>query len=96
MDNHEIIRGKIDGKAKYCRIPIRSKTGDHMQENGIAELSADKILEMPHDMAVRTIDVILEDWTYWLKRANELFVLWAGLQETKDGRKDGTEGNDEI
>jgi hypothetical protein len=80
-NEHEIIRGTVDGQAKYCRIPVRSKTAEQMQEVGVAELSAETILEMPHDLAVKTIDAILADWQYWLKRANELFVLWAGLQE---------------
>ena len=74
----EIIRGTINGKAKYCRIPIRSKTAEQMQQNGITELSAETILAMPHDSAAKVIDAIIADWAYWLRRANELFVLQTG------------------
>lgn len=78
MDKYGIVRGEINGKAKYCRIPIRSKTAEQMQQNNIGELSAEKILEMPHDVAARTIDAIIDDWAYWLRRANELFVISGG------------------
>ena len=80
-NEYNIIRGKIDGKEKYCRIPVRSRTAELMQENNIAELSAEKILEMPHDIAAKTIDAIMEDWRYWLERAGELWVLWRGCQQ---------------
>jgi hypothetical protein len=75
-----IIRGTVNSQAKYCRLPIRSKTAEQMQEAGVAELSAEKILQMPYDMAVKTIDAILADWQYWLKRANELFILRSASQ----------------
>lgn len=86
MDNnteYEILRGKVDGKEKYCRIPIRSKVADVIYEEGISELSAEKILEMPHSTAINTIDAIIEDWCYWLGRANELFVLRRGQIEAQ-------------
>lgn len=89
MNEYEILRESVDGKKKYCRIPIRSKIAKQMQENHITELSAEEILSMPHDTAVRTIEAIIEDWSYWLKRANELFVKWAAcqsLQEMENGR----------
>ena len=82
-DECEIIRGEIDGKKKYCRIPIRSRTIEQMQVSGVAELSAETILAMPHDEAARTIDAIVEDWSYWLRRANELFVRWAAQEAGK-------------
>lgn len=78
MSEFEIIRGEIDGKAKYCRIPIRSKIAETMMEDGKFELSADAILSMPREQAARTIDAIMQDWLYWLKRANELYVLLQG------------------
>ena len=34
MNEFEIIRGAIDGKEKYCRIPIRSKIAETMVEDG--------------------------------------------------------------
>lgn len=67
-----VIRGTINGKAKYCRIPIRSKLYELMQEGG--ELSADVILAMPHDKAAAVIDAIMSDWLYWMRRAGEYFV----------------------
>lgn len=82
-DEYEIVRGEINGKKKYCRIPIRCRTIEQMQENGIEELSAETILAMPHDEAARTIDAIVEDWSYWLRRANELFVRWAAQEAGK-------------
>ena len=42
MSEFEIIRGTVEGKEKYCRIPLRSKTGDLMQNEGIDELSSEK------------------------------------------------------
>lgn len=75
MDKTEIpgvIRGTINGKAKYCRIPIRSRLFDAMQDGG--ELNADAILSMPHDKAVQVIDAIMADWLYWMRRAGEYFV----------------------
>lgn len=78
MDEFEIIRGTVKGKEKYCRIPVRSRTAELMQEADVAELSAEAILSMPHDAAVRVIDAIIDDWAYWLRRANELFILKAG------------------
>lgn len=93
MSEFEIIRETIDGKAKYCRIPIRSRTAVQMQESGIVELSAESILAMPYEAAVKTIDAILEDWLYWLKRANELFVLWAGLQEIQNEKEQHLKGD---
>ena len=67
-----VIRGTINGKAKYCRIPVRSKLYDLMQES--EELSAETILEMPHEKAVAVIDAIMADWFYWMRRAGEYFV----------------------
>ncbi len=75
----QIIRGTIDGKAKYCRIPVRSKLYETMQEGG--ELSAEAILAMPHEKAVVVIDAIMADWFYWMRRAGEYFVQLAP-QET--------------
>lgn len=84
MSECEIIRGAIDGKKKYCRIPIRSRTAERLLEDGVAELSAEAILDMPREQAAQTIDAIMRDWEYWLKRANELFVLWDAAQ-TQEG-----------
>lgn len=84
MSECEIIRGAIDGKEKYCRIPIRSRTAERLLEDGVAELSAEAILDMPREQAAQTIDAIMRDWAYWLKRANELFVLWDAAQ-TQEG-----------
>lgn len=39
-----VIRGTINGKAMYCRIPVRSKLFELMQESG--DLSAETILAM--------------------------------------------------
>ena len=68
----EIIRGTIEGVKKYCRIPIRSKLYELMQDDG--ELTADKILSMPHEKAITVIDAIMADWMYWMRRAGEYFV----------------------
>ena len=76
----EIIRGEIDGQKKYCRIPIRSKLFEAIMEDATTELSADAILNMPHDKAAA---VIMADWMYWLRRAGELWVLTR--EDTKDG-----------
>lgn len=81
MEEFEIVRGSVDGKEKYCRIPIRSRTAEQMQESDLAELNAEIILSMPHDQAVRVIDAIVGDWQYWLKRANEFFVRLAAFRE---------------
>lgn len=78
MSEFEIIRGAIDSKEKYCRIPVRSKIAETMMEDGKSELSADAILDMPREQAARTIDAIMQDWLYWLKRAGELYVLLQG------------------
>ena len=67
-----IIRGTINGKAKYCRIPIRSRLFETMQDGG--ELNAEIILSMPHEKAVAVIDAIMADWFYWMRRAGEYFV----------------------
>ena len=88
MGEDEVIRGSIDGKKKYARIPIRSKTAEMMQENNISELNAENILSMPYEQAVRTIDAIVADWMYWLKRAGEMFIKLQGLQ------KEGGEENE--
>lgn len=85
MGEYEVIRGSIDGKVKYARIPIRSKTAEMMQENNISELNAENILSMPYEQAVRTIDAIVADWMYWLKRAGEMFIQIQGLQKEEDG-----------
>ena len=42
----EIIRGKIDGEQKYCRIPIRSKLAETIMDDADTELSAEKILRV--------------------------------------------------
>ncbi len=68
----EVIRGTINGKAKYCRIPVRSKLYETMQGSG--ELTAENILSMPREKAVMVIDAIMSDWFYWMKRAGEYFV----------------------
>jgi hypothetical protein len=80
----QIIRGSIDGKAKYCRIPVRSKLYETMQEGG--ELSAEAILAMPHEKAVVVIDAIMADWFYWMRRAGEYFVQ---LAPQEGGSEDG-------
>lgn len=67
-----VIRGTINGKAKYCRIPVRSKLYELMQESG--ELSTETILAMDHEKAVAVIDAIMHDWIYWMRRAGEYFV----------------------
>lgn len=67
-----VIRGTINGKALYCRLPVRSKLYETMQNGG--ELSAEKILAMPHEKAVAVIDAIMFDWLYWMRRAGEYFV----------------------
>ena len=81
----EIIRGEIDGKKKYCRIPIRSKVAEMMQDDGIYELNAESILAMPHERAAATIDALVNDWMYWLRRANELFIR---LEATNTGNEE--------
>lgn len=78
---YSIIRGTINGKNKYCRIPIRSKLAETMIEDEETNLSAEKILAMPHDKAIKTIDAIMQDWLYWLKRAGELWVLTQAEKE---------------
>lgn len=88
MSDYEIIRGTISGQKKYCRIPIRSKTAELLTKDGISELSAEAILDMPREQAARTIDTIIADWAYWLKRANTLFVLYEGCR-AKEAQEDG-------
>lgn len=79
----EIIRGTIDGVAKYCRIPVRSKLFETIQDGG--KLSAESILAMPHDKAAAVIDAIMSDWFYWMRRAGEYFVqLQAEPPERED------------
>lgn len=80
MNEYEVIRGDVGEQHKYCRIPIQSRIAERMQETGVAELNAESILAMPHDEAVKTIDAIMADWQYWLKRAGELFVLYEGVR----------------
>lgn len=75
----QVIRGTINGKAKYCRIPVRNKLYELMQGSG--ELSAEKILAMPHATAVAVIDAIMYDWLYWMRRAGEYFVQLPPKQE---------------
>ena len=77
-----VIRGTINGKAKYCRIPVRSKIYEQMQESG--ELSAETILAMPHEKAVAVIDAIMADWFYWMRRAGEYFVQLTPQAEEGD------------
>ena len=79
----EIIRGEIDGEQKYCRIPIRSKLAETIMDDTDTELSAEKILAMPHDKAAAVIDAIMRDWLYWLKRAGELWVLTREVEESE-------------
>lgn len=67
-----VIRGTVNGKAMYCRIPVRSKLYETMQDG--CELTADKILALPHEKAVAVIDAIMCDWFYWMRRAGEYFV----------------------
>ena len=85
MENQkpQVIRGTINGKAKYCRIPVRSKLYELMQDSG--ELSAETILAMPHEKAVAVIDAIMHDWLYWMRRAGEYFV-----QLTQESAEEGT------
>ena len=92
MSEFEIIRGSVDGKEKYCRIPIRSKTAELMVSEGTDELNAATILSMPHQQAVNTIDAIIADWMYWLKRAGELFVQNQGLIASAYKHEEGGEG----
>lgn len=47
------------------------------------ELSAEKILAMPHDKAATVIDAIMRDWLYWLKRAGELWVLTREMEDAE-------------
>ena len=77
----QVIRGTINGKAKYCRIPVKSRLYETMQEG--RELSAEVILSMPHEKAVAVIDAIMSDWLYWMRRAGEYFVQLSGI--TEDG-----------
>lgn len=82
-ENPSIIREKVNGSAKYCRLPIQRKNplnnlGD--AESDTVELSAETILSMPHEQAAQTIDAIVRDWAYWLNRANELYVLYKGAE----------------
>ncbi len=70
----EIIRGSVDGKQKYCRIPVRSKIAETMMEKEIYNLNAEAILAMPKQEAALCIDAIVSDWQYWLVRAGELFI----------------------
>ena len=71
----EIIRGSVDGKNKYCRLPIRRKIlAETMMEKGIFDLNAETILTLPKQEAVLCIDAIVSDWQYWLVRAGELFI----------------------
>ena len=75
----QVIRGTINGKAMYCRIPVRNKLYELMQGSG--ELSAEKILAMPHETAVAVIDAIMYDWLFWMRRAGEYFVQLPPKQE---------------
>lgn len=86
MNEHEIIRGEIDGKKKYCRIPIRSKFAQQIE--GLDEITAEKILDMPREQASRIIDALVSDWMYWLKRANELYILAKGQEGKNDKAQD--------
>lgn len=85
MENQkpQVIRGTINGKAKYCRIPVRSKLYELMQDSG--ELSGETILAMPHEKAVAVIDAIMHDWLYWMRRAGEYFV-----QLTQESAEEGS------
>lgn len=74
MADEMVLRGKINGQEKYCRLPIRSKFADSLYPDQ-AMITAESILAMPHDRAVEVIDALVDDWMYWLRRANELFVL---------------------
>lgn len=79
----EIIRGTINGEQKYCRIPVRSKLSETIMDDEDTELSAEKILAMPHDKAAAVINAIMQDWMYWLKRAGELWVLTREMEESE-------------
>ena len=70
----KVIRGAVNGKNMYCRIPIRSKLAETMMEDDTTKINAELILAMPHDQAVKVLDAIMEDWMYWLKRSAELYV----------------------
>lgn len=78
-----VIRGTINGKAMYCRIPVRSKLFELMQESG--DLSAETILAMPHEKAVAVIDAIMHDWLFWMPRAGEYFVQLTPEPADKEG-----------
>lgn len=77
-----VIRGTINGKAKYCRLPVRNKLYELMQED--VEFSAETILAMPHEKAVAVIDAIVADWLYWMRRAGEYFVQLPSKQPKED------------
>ena len=89
MSEPSVIRGTIDGREKYCRIPIRSRLYESVMEDSTTELSAEAILAMPHNKAVAVIDAIMADWLYWLKRAGELWVLTRNSAEEMEGKEDG-------
>ena len=84
MNEYEVIRGKVNGEAKYCRIPIRSKLALQMEKADIVELNSEIILSMPHDQAARVIDAIMEDWLYWLRRSGEMFIRLQALTQSED------------
>lgn len=86
-----VIRGKIDGREKYCRIPIRSKTAEIMMRDELWELNADTILSMPAEQAAAVIDAIVEDWMYWLRRAGELWARVTASERLES--QSGEEGN---
>lgn len=80
----EIIRGTINGKAKYCRIPVRSKVFEICQKDDLWEISAETVLAMPEDQAKLIVDAIIADWMYWLRRSAELFVRVQALEGGSD------------
>lgn len=79
-NEYEIIRGEIDGKKKYCRIPVQSKFAQRI--DGLDEITAEIILDMPRDQASLIIDALVDDWMYWLNRANQLYILAKGIKNT--------------
>ena len=83
------IRGTIKGKLKYQRIPIRSKF--YEQCANLGEVNAEKILEMDRETASRVIDALVEDWMYWLKRANELYILNQAYQRERSSTENTKE-----
>ena len=55
MDEHKIIRGRVEGKEKYCRIPIRRKRKtDEEISAAIENLEAIEIIDAQEDTGMVT------------------------------------------